>query len=169
MSDNKQYCKKSTELTELIWSTWNMIFSLLLAYSFDCSQRFSITSSSRNSSKSLCGAKSTSLGTLRFSNSIFSCCAIGISFLVHYLGNKLLTMKFSISFVEASIKSSARVSSLSNVVKIWGSGAFISISNVSDLVHHSNNQKIQYLWLFVWMTDCQYYLIKKSNLLLKML
>ena len=53
-----------------------------------------------------------------FSNSVFSCCAIGISFLVHFRGNESLTASVSISGVEPSNKSSVRVFSASNVVRV---------------------------------------------------
>ena len=58
------------------------------------------------------------VGAYLFLNSIFSCCAIGISFLVQFRSNEFLTVNFSISDVEASNKSSLGVFSVSNVVRV---------------------------------------------------
>ena len=72
----------------------------------------------QNSSKNLCGAKSTPTGAGVFSNSNFPYCATGKSFLVHFRGNESLTVNFSISGVEASNTSSVEVFSVSNVLRI---------------------------------------------------
>ena len=68
--------------------------------------------------KILCGPKSTSIAASVFSNSLFSCCVNGTSFLVHFRGYESLTVKFSISSVEESNKLSVRVFPVSSVVRI---------------------------------------------------
>ena len=55
-----------------------------MAHIFDRLQRSFITSSKKNSWKSLCGAKSTSMMACLFSNLNFSCCDVGIHFLAHF-------------------------------------------------------------------------------------
>ena len=49
------------------------------------------------------------MGASVLSNSNFSFCAIGISFLIHFRGNESLAVNFAILGVEASKKSSVGV------------------------------------------------------------
>ena len=72
--------------------TWNVKLVLLLAY---ISLIVRKDGSKRNSSKSLCGAKSTSIEVCVFSNSTFCCCATGISFLVHFRGDECELFNFN--------------------------------------------------------------------------
>ena len=65
-----------------------------------------------------------------FSGSNNSCRSFGISFLVHFRGNETLTVNFPLSGVQASNALPVEVFSASNVVRIGGSGSFISFSIV---------------------------------------
>ena len=109
---------------------------------FDCSQRWFITLSSKNTSKRFYGAKSKSIGACVFSNSVLSCCGFGISFLAHFRGYESLTVNFSISVVESSNKSSVRVFRFLTWLGYEVLDHLYLFPMYFQLLDHSFNQKI---------------------------